>query len=903
MAFRFNALLLLTFIAFATTATLNASHLSDCTWEFKNKSHIACKIRLIDINNPPETLQDADGNSRLDIQCDESALLESELSKNMFRQLSSVSELVLDACKLTKIAENTFEGLSALRKLTLDTKNNLWSPHRTLEVHPQALSGLNKLVYLEMSDSNIRVIPDGFFCPLYSLQVLNLTRNRIRSTESLGLSSSAECSGASLQELTALDLSHNELQQIPENWAVSKLRRLQHLYLQHNNITELNSETLAGLNSLQILNLSHNHLQQLPDGLFYGSRGLLEIHLQNNLLFQLPSSLFHRLEKLVVLDLSKNQLTSHHIDNGTFAALSLLVVLRLSHNSLTRIDTNTFKGLYELQELDLRNNSIGFIDDNAFQPVYNLDTLNLAENRLHTLSDNLFNGPKVLSKLTLNNNLISIIEPNVFNNCTYLKDLDLSSNQLTDVPEAVRSLTMLKTLDLGENQIVKFRADVFKDLSVLTGLRLIDNQIENITKGMFDHLPRLKVLNLAKNRIQNIERGSFDQNKEIEAIKIDGNFISDINGVFATLSSLEWLNLAENHLVWFDYAFVPKHLKWLDIHSNYIEALNNYYKLIDEIQIKTLDASHNRIVEIGPMNVPNSIELMFINNNHIHKIQPNTFVDKENLVRVDLYANNLTKLQMHQLRIAPNFASKHTTNHRDVPEFYLGGNPFACDCTMEWIQRVNNFTQRQNPKIMDLHNIECVMPLQRGALIRPIMDLDVTEFVCNYESHCFSLCNCCDFEDCECDMKCPSNCSCYHDQTWGTNVVDCGRKETQRFPSRVPLDVTELFLDGNNYPELDSGIFRRHNKLRHLYLNGSQIEVIRNRTFFGLSSLTSLALHDNHLQKLYGYEFEQLQRLRELNLQNNKISFIANETFAGLKSLVILRIDGNQLVSFINCHI
>jgi Leucine-rich repeat (LRR) protein len=895
MAFKLNALLLLTFIAFATTAT----QLNECTWEFNKTTHIICKIRLLDNNSPIDLLQEADGSSRLDVMCDEPALLESQLQKNMFRQLSSVSEMVLDSCKLTKLTENSFDGLNTLKRLTIDTKNNVWSAQRTLELHPLAMSGLNNLVYLEISDSNLRVIPDGFYCPLNSLQVLNLTRNRIRTTENLGfvLPSSVECAGASLQELTSLDLSHNELQRIPENWAVSKLRRLQHLYLQHNNITELNSETLAGLNSLQTLNLSYNHLEQLPDGLFYGSRGLLEIHLQNNQLFQLPRTLFHRLEKLLILDLSKNMLTSHHIDNGTFADLSVLVVLKLSHNSLTRIDTHTFKGLYYLQDLDLRNNSIGFIDDNAFQPMYNLHTLNLAENRLHTLSDNLFNGLKVLSKLTLNNNLISIIESNVFNNCTDLKDLDLSSNHMTDVPEAIRSLTMLKTLDLGENQISQFRSAVFKDLSVLTGLRLIDNQIENITKGMFENLPRLKVLNLAKNRIQTIERGSFDHNKEIEAIKIDGNFINDINGIFSTLESLEWLNLAENHLVWFDYAFVPKHLKWLDIHSNYIESLSNYYKLQEAIQIKTLDASHNRIVEIGPMSVPNSIELMFINNNHIHKIQPNTFVDKEHLLRVDLYSNNLTQLQMHQLRIAPNYASKHQPNHRDVPEFYLGGNPFECDCTMEWIQRVNNFTQRQSPKIMDLHNIECVMPHQRGALIRPIMDLDVTDFVCNYESHCFSLCNCCDFEDCECDMKCPTNCSCYHDQTWGTNVVDCGKQETQRFPSRVPLDVTELYLDGNNYPELDSGIFRRHNKLRHLYLNNSQIEVIRNRTFYGLSSLTSLHLHENHLQKLYGYEFEQLQRLRELNLQNNKLTFIANETFSHLRSLVILRIDGNQLVN------
>ncbi|CRK92032.1 CLUMA_CG005612, isoform A [Clunio marinus] len=896
MAFKFNIATLLTLIAFTTTATLSASHLNGCTWEFNKTNQIVCNIRTLDVNNPVDLLQDAEGSSRLEIVC-ESSMYESQLQRNLFKQLTSLNELVLDSCKLLKLSEHSFDGMNSLKKLTISTKNIEWGPQQSLEMQPLTMSGLNKLVNLEITDSNVRVIPDGFYCPLTSLQVLNLTRNRIRSTENIGFSlpTTVECGGSSLQELTALDLSNNELQIIPENWAVSKLRRLQHLYLQHNNISELNSETLAGLNSLKTLNLSYNHLEQLPDGLFYGSRELREIHLQNNELFQLPRSLFHRLEQLLILNLSRNQLTSHHINNGTFAGLIRLIILDLSHNAITRIDTQTFKELYFLQILDLRNNSIGYIDDNAFEPLYNLHTLNLAENRLHTLGDKLFNGLKVLSKLTLNNNLISIIEPKVFNNCSDLKELDLSSNQLQEVPEALKGLTVLKTLDLGENQIAQFRAGAFQNLNQLTGLRLIDNQIENITKGMFESLPHLSVLNLAKNRIQLIERGSFDFNKEIEAIRMDGNFINDINGIFSTLSSLMWLNLAENHLVWFDYAFVPKNLKWLDIHSNYIESLGNYYKLQEEIQIKTLDASHNRLQEIGPMNVPNSIELMFINNNHINKIQPNTFIDKNHLIRVDLYANSLQKLAMHQLRIAPSIASKH--QNREAPEFYLGGNPFECDCTMEWIQRVNNFTMKQHPRIMDLQNIECIMPHSRGSLIRPIMQLDVTEFLCNYESHCFALCNCCDYEDCECDMKCPTNCSCFHDQTWNTNMVDCGRQETQRFPSRIPLDATEIYLDGNNYPELDSGLFRQHNKLRHLFLNNSQIEVIRNRTFYGLTSLTTLHLEDNQLQKLYGYEFEQMHRLRELDLHNNKLTFIANETFSHLRSLVSLRIDGNQLVN------
>lgn len=879
--------------------TVYANLLNDCKWDYnKITKHTKCHLRTLDASHSAELLQEAQGSGKLDIMCDESILFESQLPKKLFRDIASVSELVIESCKILKLPENAFEGLYGLKKLTVNTKNSEWGSIKALEMHEHALNGLKQLTTLELTDSNIRVIPDGFYCPLNNLQVLNLTRNRIRNTENLGI----ECpSGGALKEIHTLDLSWNELRVIPENWSVTKLRRLQHLNLQHNNISELNSEMLAELSALRTLNLSYNHIDQIPNQLFANSRELRDILLQNNELYELPKGIFHQLAQLLVLDLSQNQLTSHHINNETFAGLIRLRVLNLSHNALTRLDSRTFNDLHILQVLNLRNNSIGYIDENAFAPLYNLFELNLAENRLHTLSDKLFGGLKVLSKLTLNNNLISSVEVNVFEKCPNLKELDLSSNQLVDVPEALKYLSDLRTLDLGENQIVRFSAGAFKNLIQLNGLRLIDNQIENITKGMFDDLPQLSVLNMAKNRIQSIERGSFDANKEIEAIRLDGNFISDINGIFSQLSSLLWLNVAENHLVWFDYAFVPKNLKWLDIHGNYIESLGNYYKLQDEIRIKTLDASHNRITEIGQMNVPNSIELLFINNNHINKIHANTFIDKVNLTRVDMYANSLHKLQMHQLRIAPSIAAKMSNSSngekQPLPEFYLGGNPFECDCSMEWLTRINNFTSRQHPKIMDLHVIECVMPHKRGALIRPILTVEISEFVCPYETHCFALCNCCDQVDCDCDMTCPKNCTCYHDQAWSSNMVDCGNFSSQHLPKRIPADVTELYLDGNNYPELDVAQFRKHSKLRHLYLNASKVEIIRNRTFFGLSTLQTLHLHDNKLQKLHGYEFEQLIRLKELNLHNNRLSFIGNQSFAHLRALQILRIDGNQLTT------
>lgn len=862
--------------------------LDNCRRDFNaEKGTTLCHIRTLENNASNLVSAPSESTKRLTVECNQLLLFESYLEANYFQRFITLEELTLANCKLLRIPGNAFEGLRELKKLSIRSKNYDWSPNKNLELSLGTFNGLRELQTLDLGQNNLKVIPPDVFCALDSLQILNVTHNRIKNIDRLGFGKNC---GSGLR---SLDISYNELKSLSDDSEISSLRRLEELRLQYNNISDISSEIFNGLISLRILNISHNNLQLIPEGTFTNTKELREIYLNNNQLFELARGVFHRLEQLLVLDLSNNQLSSAHIDGGTFIGLIRLVILNLSNNALTRIDGKTFKDLFFLQILDLRNNSIGFIEENTFLPLYNLHTLNLAENRLHTIDEFLFNGLFVLSKLNLNNNLLITIDPKAFKNCSDLKELDLSSNQLTDVPSAIWELSLLKTLDLGENQISDIKNGSFKNLDQLTGLRLIDNQIGNLSVGMFWDLPSLQVLNLAKNKIQAVERGSFQRNKQLEAIRIDGNFISDINGVFSAVLSLLWLNLSENHLVWFDYAFIPGNLKWLDIHGNFIEHLGNYYKIQDEIRIKTLDVSHNRIVEISPLAIPNSVELLFINNNHINNIQVNTFMEKRNLTRVDIYANEISHLDINSLRLSP------VPSNKSLPEFYIGGNPFDCDCSMEWLPLINNMTAtRQYPRIMDLENVLCKMTHTRGVTHIPLNNLKSTDFLCTYETHCFTLCHCCDYVACDCQMTCPNNCSCYHDPTWHTNVVDCSSQSAIEIPEKIPMDATEVYLDGNDFKELQNYAFIGRKNMRSLYVNSSKVENIHNRTFSGLSSLVILHLGNNKLEHLNGYEFEHLTQLTELYLQDNFISHIANATFLHLISLKVLRLDGNRLVDF-----
>lgn len=222
-----------------------------------------------------------------------------------------------------------------------------------------------------------------------------------------------------------------------------------------------------------------------------------------------------------------------------------------------------------------------------------------------------------------------------------------------------------------------------------------------------------------------------------------------------------------------------------------------------------------------------------------------------------------------------------------------------------------------------------------SALIARQSDLLASVHLCPYKSHCFALCYCCDFDACDCEMSCPENCSCYYDQTWSTNIVDCsannqinsGANSTIQNPSRlkpsagqynlqqhhhhhqqqaqpvffdsipekIPMDVTELYLDGLYLRHLKGNALIGRKNLISLYLNNSQVQSIEPRAFATQKSLKVLQLNSNALTELHGYEFESQIELRELYLANNRLVYIANTTFANLKSLQILHLQNNQL--------
>ena len=858
---------------------------------------LTCKLRTVNgaFDSTNFSLIQAQHTTGLHIVCDD-LLFESSLSNRSFEHLSQLRELAIDRCKLPELPLLTFSGLSQLKNLTVRTHNNNWGDLQLKIPTGGLLTPVPRVERIDFSSNAINWLPESLFCNLNELQFINLTANQFQEVISLGFSSKNKDSNRQecrLDSIAQLDLSYNKIKVLTDR-GFGLLSKLEVLSLHHNQISRAEESSLSGLSGLTILDMSNNQLVALPPKFFQSvSPSLTELYLQNNSISVLPPGLFNALGSIVLLDISHNEITSHWIGPETFADLTRLVNLDLSFNRMSRIDAQTFRSQYSLEVLQLHHNEIESIADNAFQSLYNLHTLVLSHNRLTRIDSLSLSGLHVLNILALDSNKLDAIDGNAFKNISNLMELNLSYNKLESVPTAINTLQYLRSLDLSYNRISQIDNASYQGVEQLYGLNLEANQIGNLSKGVFQELPSLRILNLAKNKIQGIEQGTFDDVPDLHALRLDSNYIVDINGLFSNLRDLLMLNISVNKIGWFDYALIPIGLQWLDIHENQVENLGNYFELENVLKLRTLDASVNRISEIDSSALPNGIEMILLNSNLIKKIAPFTFMEKQNLTRTDLTNNKLSTLDINAFRLSK------VPLRRPLPEFSVSGNPYLCDCSMEWLQRIATLDEsRQYPRMVDVQHIECQLSFTKKRSSIALTKADSSQFLCPYKSHCFALCHCCEFDACDCEMTCPENCTCYYDQSWNTNIVDCSQSTHLSVPQRIPMDVTELYLDGNNIPSLSSHAFIGRKNLKVLHLNQSNIEIINNRTFNGLKSLQILNLKNNRLTQLFGYEFERLVDLKELYLSYNHISIVANNTFLALKSLQILHLDHNYIIEF-----
>lgn len=295
-----------------------------------------------------------------------------------------------------------------------------------------------------------------------------------------------------LTSLIHLDLSHNQLNYLPD---LGVLSLLEHLNVSHNEIEKISHFP----DSLLTLLISNNSLKK-----FTGPNSLIYLDISNNDLesLTLPPVLQYcdaSYNKLEILTLNETMITLI-VNNNKIKTLDLSNCLMLSqvfaeNNVIEELIIADIPEYYSsLKVLKLENNLLSSLPP-LIGNMTSLTVLTLALNRLTSLPQSI-GELKTLLSLTLNDNQLTSL-PSTLHQLQLLSALNLSFNLLTELPPEL-SLLNVRVLDVGANRLVNVKIEGFPKLEELY---LYSNAIETIEITVSGPL---RLVDLSSNLLTNV---------------------------------------------------------------------------------------------------------------------------------------------------------------------------------------------------------------------------------------------------------------------------------------------------------------------------------------------------------------------------------------------------------------
>lgn len=296
--------------------------------------------------------------------------------------------------------------------------------------------------------------------------------------------------------LKTLSVVSSKLKQIPQQ-ALNKLKNLQTLDLESNDIVEVDSYAFYGL-PLVSLNLQTNKINTLLEFSFGGLENTLEeLVLINNKLERFPLQALRRLRKLQILKLQSNQISE--IPDDGFTRFTVLKTLDLQSNRIDHLDARSFITMPKLVSLSCANNQLTILSDSSiFVHLNDLETLDLSLNNLRIVD---------------------------LNNLSSLRTVDLSNNHLHDIQ--FHNLPNLKELFVSHNNILKLTNQTFINTTLLSVIYLQHNAIHSISHNTLHCLHNLFTLDLSYNQLKEIPPTLFKYSNKLQSLYLDNNLIVD----------------------------------------------------------------------------------------------------------------------------------------------------------------------------------------------------------------------------------------------------------------------------------------------------------------------------------------------------------------------------------------
>lgn len=365
-----------------------------------------------------------------------------------------------------------------------------WNGLRSLPELP--FRGLSNVTYLSVGDNELDEIPKHVLNHMPLLQTVDIGRCNIRAVQQDDLKGIQMVTnlilpsnnitrldkGAFPLSLLILHLGRNQIESL--NGSLHELNKLQSLFINANNISDLDGELPDG-SKLRLLMAHNNRLERLPANMI-GMDDLETIHLHFNRLRSFDRVL-RNAQYLNELLANNNEL--EYLSQDEFQTCRQMETLNLACNHIRSLNSS----LHPMSKLKIGNFSFNYIDEFSMEELHglrSLKVLDLSYNRIQRLLP----GPKLMLELPL-------------------IDLRLDHNQIITLDGALAGLGNLRILSLPENRIEHLLPGDFNGMNRLEILDLTDNQLVELKQLENSSLPNLKILKVAYNNISKLEHDFY----------------------------------------------------------------------------------------------------------------------------------------------------------------------------------------------------------------------------------------------------------------------------------------------------------------------------------------------------------------------------------------------------------
>lgn len=422
-------------------------------------------------------------------------------------------------------------------------------------------------------------------------------------------------------------------------------------------------------------------------------------------------------------------------------------------------------------------------------------------------------------------------------------------------------------------------------------------------------------LNLSSLGLDGIDKNAFNDLEYIKVLDLSNNSLSNLpDFVFANLTSLEHLSLADNAIEDFANTFVGlTYLKFLNISNNPIRHLrdSHFFGLT-----KLCDISTNNLWSISTSLFENPFLRDEKLAQEIAKAQA-VVKDKGTKKKITAVNSGETIVQTRSVKVPrKNLRAKVCIEDGSVKllDVLSNGENLPVGCSAAKVDYENDLVDLRNLGIarfesgwyrlrgstitkirLDNNNIVRVtkdilndlpkevtqVSLSDNKIERLVKGVIVNEHLksLNFKGNIIS-----DIEDGALENT----------NLTGLHILGNLLTST-KFAATLPSTLNVLTLTDNQITDVVPGSFARLNKLQFVSLVNNKITQLKSRSFSGLTSLQMLPLDNNGLKNIEPGAFQGLKSVMTMSLNNNSIDYLAKGVFAGLEKIETIYLIRNKL--------